>query len=207
MEYACYPGASIGSPGCKLTGNERYFTKIDRFTVNRTINGIKYIEKGATLRKPSYVLPSEYMEESEGINASTGDYIYLASFYRAVYTGEAGYNFGVGAPVGVIINALTGFRLPPWFNALVVGFSVKDSTNYAIMGHLINSGPDKVTLYATESNYKMFIPTGRPAWKIWEPAYISTKIPVGLYIKVEEGSRSSSLSRPKPYTSLPTGKH
>lgn len=95
VEYACYPGASVGSPGCKLTGNERYFAKIDRFTVNRTINGIKYIEKGATLWKPPYVLPNEYMKESGGINVSTGDYIYLASFYRTIYTGEAGYHFGV----------------------------------------------------------------------------------------------------------------
>jgi len=97
--------------------------------------------------------------------------------------------------------------LPPWFNALVVGFSVKDSMNYAMMGHLINSGPDKVTFYAMESNYKMSIPTRRAAWKIWEPAYVSTKIPVGLYIKVEDMSRSSSLSRPRPYTPLPMGKH
>ncbi len=175
-EYSCYTGL-----GCFETGNERYFAKIDGFTIDR-YGTVKHIESGYSLGKPPYNFPSEWMKKSEGINGSINAPISISEFYGKIYAGSDGHSFGVGIPVGAVLEALSDNSLPAWFNALTVGFSTGDYGSYVMLGHLKNKGPEsQVTFYAMESRYKVRIPVHH--W--YGTSYENVNVPIGLYVEVD----------------------
>lgn len=176
-EYSCYTGL-----GCFETGNERYFAKIDRFSISETINGIKNIESGHTLGMPPYNFPTRWMKKSDGIPRSIGQKVYLENFYGKIYAGSDGHSFGVGVPVGAILKGLSGGALPDWFDAITIGFSTGDYASYVMLGHLKNKGPaSQVTFYAMESEYKVRIPVHH--W--YGTTYEDVNVPIGLYVEVD----------------------
>ncbi len=173
-EYIC-------TAWCYPTGNERYFAKIDSFSIKRKSGNIQVITSGATLGRPSYNFPDEWMRKSTGISGSIGDRIGIDEFYGRIYAGSDGHSFGVGVPVGAILEALSGGSLPDWFNTLTVGFSTGDYASYVMLGHLTNNGPQStVTFYAMESKYKVRIPVHH--W--YGTTYENMNVPVGLYVEV-----------------------
>ncbi len=176
-EYSCYTGL-----GCFETGNERYFAKIDSFTISETINGIKNIESGHSLGMPPYNFPSEWMNKSDGIPRSIGQKVYIENFYGTIYSGSDGHSFGVGVPVGAILKGLSGGALPDWFDAITIGFSTGDYASYVMLGHLKNKGPEsQVTFYPMESKYKVRIPVHH--W--YGTSYENVNVPIGLYVEVD----------------------
>lgn len=176
-EYSCYTGL-----GCFETGNERYFAKIDGFTVDRTTGNVKHIESGSSLGKPPHNFPEKLMSKSRGIKGAVDKPVSISEFYGTIYAGTDGHSFGVGVPVGAILEALSGGKLPPWFSVITVGFSTSDYASYVMLGHVKNKGPrSSVTFYAMESNYKVEIPVKhRP-----RTGYEKVNVPVGLYIEVD----------------------
>ena len=176
-EYSCYTGL-----GCFETGNERYFAKIDRFTIDRTSGNIKHIESGSTLGKLPYNFPDEWMKKSSGISGTIDSPISIYEFYGHIYAGSDGRSFGVGIPIGAILEYFAGGELPGWFNVLTVGFSTGDYESYVMLGHLKNKGPEsQVTFYAMESKYKVEIPVHH--W--YGTTYENMNVPVGLYVEVD----------------------
>lgn len=176
-EYSCYTGL-----GCFETGNERYFAKIDRFTVDRVSGNVKHVESGSTLGKPQYNFPEEWMNKSKGINGTINNPVSISEFYGHIYAGTDGHSFGVGIPVGAILKGLSGGALPDWFDALTIGFSTGDYSSYVMLGHLKNKGPkSQVTFYAMESKYKVRIPIHH--W--YGTTYDDVNVPIGLYVEVD----------------------
>ena len=176
-EYSCYTGL-----GCFETGNERYFAKIDRFTIDR-YGTVKHIKSGHSLGMPRYNFPSEWMKKSEGISGNINAPISISEFYGKIYAGSDGHSFGVGVPVGAILKGLSGGALPDWFDAITIGFSTGDYASYVMLGHLKNKGPDsQVTFYAMESKYKVRIPVHH--W--YGTSYEDVNVPVGLYVEVDD---------------------
>jgi len=104
-EYIC-------TAWCYPTGNERYFAKIDDFTIKETINGIKNIESGSILGRPPYNFPDEWMKKSTGITRRIGQDVYVENFYGTIYAGSDGRSFGVGVPVGAMLEYFAGDALP-----------------------------------------------------------------------------------------------
>ncbi|GAB6101061.1 hypothetical protein JCM16138_02840 [Thermococcus atlanticus] len=174
-EYSCYTGL-----GCFETGNERYFAKIDSFTITETHGNVKDIESGSTLGRPPYNFPSEWMKKSEGITKNIGNPVYISDFYGHIYAGTDGHSFGVGIPIGAVLQGVTEHALPRWFDTITVGFSTGDYSSYVMLGHLKNRGPeDQVTFYAMESNYKVRIPIHH--W--YGTTYEDVNVPIGLYVE------------------------
>ncbi len=183
-EYFCYESAYHPHPTCLFTGNERYFAKIDRFNISSQHGSVKDIESGVSFERPQFSLggiPVEYTT----LNGPKSKDVYLADFFDKIYRGTKGYSFGVGAPVGALINHLVGERLPPWFNLLLVGFSVEGYSTYAVMGEIRNDGPiGNVKFSAAKSAYKISIPLNKPWWEFWRSDHVDTNVPVGFYIEV-----------------------
>ncbi len=174
-EYYC-------SVSCEPTGNERYFAKIDGFTIDRVSGEIKHIVSGSTLGKPPYNFPDEWMKKSSGISAGVNNPISISEFYGRIYAGSDGQSFGVGIPVGAILEFLSGKSLPPWFATITVGFSTSDYSSYVMLGHLKNKGPsNRVTFYAMEGKYAVEIPVKHWFWT----SYDRVNVPIGLYIEVD----------------------
>ncbi len=172
-EYLC-------TAWCHPTGNERYFAKIDGFTVDRVGERVKHIESGSTLGRPPYNFPSSWMEKSEGITVGINESVSLCEFYDRIYAGSDGYSFGVGVPVGAILDALADGSLPSWFNVITVGFSTGDHSSYVMLGGVDNKGPPTpVTFHAMESNYKLRIPVHH--W--YGTSYEDVNVPIGLYVE------------------------
>ncbi|NJE61712.1 hypothetical protein [Thermococcus sp. 21S7] len=166
---------------CEPTGNERYFAKIDSFTIKRKSGDIKVITSGASFGKPPYNFPDEWMEKSGKVRGAIEDRVGIDEFYGKIYSGTDGHSFGVGVPVGAILTVLSGYRLPPWFAAISVGFSTSDYASYVMLGHVKNKGPQSsVTFYAMESRYTVEIPVKHGLWTSYERVHV----PVGLYIEV-----------------------
>ncbi|WP_297488750.1 hypothetical protein [Thermococcus sp.] len=181
-EYFCYKSAYHPQPTCLFTGNERYFAKIDSFTIDRVSGNVKHITSGSTLGKPPYNFPSSWMERSSGINGTLNRPIYVADFYGEIYTGSNGCSFCVGVPVGAILDALADGSLPPWFATVTVGFSVSDYSSYVMLGHVKNKGPSStVTFHAMESKYKVEIPVKHWFWTSHE----DVNVPIGLYVEAD----------------------
>lgn len=183
-EYYCYKSAYHPQPTCIFTGNERYFAKIDHFDTSSQHGSVKDIKSGVSFERPQFYtedIPVEYVT----LSGSKGRDIYLADFFNRIYTGTKGYSFGVGVPVGTLINYLTGESLPAWFDALLVGFSVEGYSTYAVMGEIRNDGPiNNVVFSAEKSAYKMSIPINKPWWELWGSDHVDTNVPVGFYVEV-----------------------
>lgn len=185
QEYICGIGAEPGSPGCEPTGNERYIAKIDEFSISGKYGKVLNIESGAALERPPYLPPFDTIEQSPALEGSVGKDIYLENFFEEIYDGTDGHSFGIGVPVGALINALTGHSLPPWVDTLVVGFSAKGESHYAIMGEVRNDGPTgSVRFIGYKSSYKMSIPVKKSWWAFWKSDHVDTKVPVGFFIDV-----------------------
>ncbi|MCD6372038.1 MAG: hypothetical protein J7L37_00565 [Thermococcus sp.] len=183
-EYFCYKSAYHPNPTCLFTGNERYFAKIDRFEISSQHGSVKDIESGVSFEKPQFY-PEDVPIEYVTLNAPRGKDVYLADFFDKIYTETKGYSFGIGAPVGALINYLTGERLPPWFNLLLVGFSVEGYSTYAVMGEIRNDGPiNNVKFSAAKSAYPVSIPINKPWWEFWKSDHVNTNVPVGFYVEV-----------------------
>ncbi|MDV3104108.1 hypothetical protein [Thermococcus waiotapuensis] len=180
-EYICERDSN-NNVFCSPTDNERYFAKIDSFTVDRVSGNIKHIASGSTLGKPPYNFPSSWMKRSDGISSGVNSPISISEFYGKIYIGSDGHSFGVGVPIGAILYSLSRGTIPPWFATVTVGFSVGDYSSYVMLGHLENEGPEsQVTFYAMESNYKVEIPVNHWFWTSYE----DVNVPVGLYVEVE----------------------
>ncbi|WP_456421227.1 hypothetical protein [Thermococcus sp.] len=179
-EYMCERN-SLGQVTCSPTGNERYFAKIDNFAITGTHGNVKDIASGATLGKPPYNFPSEWMKKSSGISGTLSKPVYIADFYGKIYAGSDGHSFGVGVPIGAILEALSRGNLPPWFATITVGFSVSDYSSYVMLGHVKNKGPSSsVTFHAMESKYTVEIPVHH--W--YGTTYEKVNVPIGLYVEV-----------------------
>jgi len=171
---------------CSPTGSERYFVKIDRFSEASKHGSVIFIKSGKTLGVPPVLPSSLYLERAGTILGSKGEDVYLSGFFNRTFRGGSGWSFTLGAPVGALVNLITGEVLPQWFNAIVVGFSVSGSADYAVMGEVVNNGPaGKVVLTAYRSRYTVSVPVKKSPWEIWKPNYVNTKVPVGLYVDVK----------------------
>ncbi|NJF25420.1 hypothetical protein [Thermococcus sp. Bubb.Bath] len=180
-EYMCERD-SHDNVFCSPTDNERYFAKIDNFAINGTHGNVRDIESGYSLGKPPYNFPDEWMKKSGGISGSINKAVYMSDFYEEIYSGSDGHSFGVGIPVGAILEALSDGSLPPWFATLTVGFSVSDYSSYVMLGHIRNEGPEsQVTFYAMESKYKVEIPVHH--W--YGTVYEKVNVPIGLYVEAD----------------------
>ncbi len=180
-EYMCEED-SHGNVFCSPTGNERYFAKVDSFTIDRVSGNVKHIASGSTLGKPPYNFPSSWMKKSSGISTGVNNPISLSEFYGKIYAGSDGHSFGVGVPVGAILDALADGSLPPWFATITVGFSVSDYSSYVMLGHVKNKGPSStVTFHAMESKYKVEIPVHH--W--YGTTYEKVNVPIGLYVEAD----------------------
>ncbi|WP_099209597.1 hypothetical protein [Thermococcus henrietii] len=180
-EYMCERD-SHGQVLCSPTGNERYFAKIDSFTIDRVSGNVEHIESGSTLGEPPYSFPNSWMEKSRGISVGINDPVSLSEFYGKIYAGSDGHSFGVGIPIGAILDALARGSLPPWFATITVGFSVSDYSSYVMLGHVKNNGPSSdVIFYAMESNYTVEIPVHH--W--YGTGYERVNVPVGLYVEAD----------------------
>jgi hypothetical protein len=183
-EYFCYESAYHPHPTCIFTGNERYFAKIDRFDISSKHGSVKDIESGVSFEKPPFS-PGDVPVEYITLSGPKGKDVYFADFFDKIYSETKGYSFGIGAPVGALINYLTGERLPSWFNLLLVGFSVSGYSNYAVMGEVKNEGPvSNVEFSAAKSEYTVSIPINKPWWEFWKSDHVDTNVPVGFYIEV-----------------------
>ncbi|WP_029551055.1 hypothetical protein [Thermococcus zilligii] len=184
QEYVCGIGADPGLPGCEPTGNERYIAKIDEFSVSGKYGGVLNIKSGATLERPPYLPPFDALKQSPALEGPIGRDVYLENFFGEIYEGTDGYSFGIGVPVGALVNVLTGHSLPPWVDTLVVGFSAKGESYYAIMGEVRNNGPTgPVKFVGYKSSYKMSIPVKSPR-EFWKSDHVDTNVPVGFFIDV-----------------------
>ncbi|WP_297073555.1 hypothetical protein [Thermococcus sp.] len=186
-EYMCEEDSN-DRVHCSPTGNERYFTKIDSFTITGTNGYVKDIESGSTLGMPQFSFPSRLMRECCGITVKMSNPIALPEFYGEIYSKDNGHSFGVsfnaGVPVGAILETLSGGKLPPWFATVTVGFSVSDYSSYIMLGHVKNKGPSStVTFHAMESKYKVEIPVHYRHGINYE----KVNVPVGLYVEAEPG--------------------
>ncbi|WP_457742171.1 hypothetical protein [Thermococcus sp.] len=180
-EYMCEKD-SLGQVTCSPTGKERYFAKIDSFTIDRVSGNVKHIASGSTLGKPPYNFPNNWMKKSKGISTGVNNPISLSEFYGKIYAGSNGHSFGVGIPVGAILDVLADGSLPPWFATITVGFSVNDYSSYVMLGHVKNKGPsNRVTFYAMESKYKVQIPVKQWFMTIYE----KVNVPIGLYVEAD----------------------
>ncbi len=185
QEYVCGIGAEPGLPGCEPTGNERYIAKIDEFSISGKYGKVLNIESGATLERPPYLPPFDALEQSPALEGPVGRDVYLENFFEEIYHGTDGYSFGIGVPVGALINVLTGHSLPPWVDTLVVGFSAKGESHYAIMGEVRNNGPTGLVRFiGYKSSYKMSIPLKKSWWEFWKSDHADTNVPVGFFIDV-----------------------
>ena len=180
-EYMCERD-SLGRVTCSPTGKERYFAKIDSFTIDRVSGNVEHIASGLTLGKPPYNFPSEWMKKSKGISVGINNPVSLSEFYGKIYEGSDGHSFGVGIPVGAILDALAKGSLPPWFATITIGFSVSDYSSYVMLGHVKNEGlSSDVTFYAMESKYRVQIPVKH--WFI--TTYEKVNVPIGLYVEAD----------------------